>query len=512
MQILEAGDGLQVHTTALVVFCLFFVLVTLAGFWAARWRRPKTGMGSLEEWGLAGRSFGTWVTWFLIGGDLYTAYTVIAVPAALYGAGAIGFFAVPYGVIAYPYMMLVMPRLWTVCHRHGYITFADFVGGRYGNRWLTVAIALTGVLALMPYIALQLVGIRVVIGAMGITGEWPLAAAFVILAAYTYSSGLRAPAVIAVVKDVMLYVMMIAAVIVIPMKLGGYARVFELANNALATHHPAATIYLKQGQMLGYSTLAIGSTIALMLYPHTATAVLSARSANVVRRNAAMLPAYSFLLGLIALLGYLALAAGVVTKDANSAVPLLFLKMFPEWFAGFCLSAVAIGALVPAAIMSIAASNLFTRNLYGAFVRTKMTPEQESKMAKVVSLFVKFGALLFVLKLPAPYAIEMQLLGGIWMAQLFPAVIVGVFTRWLNPWAVLLGWAAGMASGTGMAMALGLKGSVYPLHFAGGTHAMYAAVPALALNLAVAVVFTVVFRTLRVGAGNDVTDAAAYVG
>src|SRR6202041_3659647 len=90
----------------------------VAGFWAARWRRPMAGMHSLEEWGLAGRSFGTWVTWFLMGGDLYTAYTVIAVPAALYGAGAMGFFAIPYGVITYPYMMLVLPRLWTVCHRH----------------------------------------------------------------------------------------------------------------------------------------------------------------------------------------------------------------------------------------------------------------------------------------------------------------------------------------------------------------------------------------------------------
>ena len=501
---------MHLHTTALLVFCFCFALVTFAGFWAARWRRPKAGMGSLEEWGLAGRSFGTWVTWFLIGGDLYTAYTVIAVPALLYGGGAMGFFAVPYAVIAYPYMMVVMPRLWTVCHRHGYITFADFVAGRYGNRWLTMAIALTGVLALMPYIALQLVGIRVVIGAMGVTGEWPLAAAFVILAAYTYSSGLRAPAVIAIVKDVMLYAMVLAAVVYIPVKLGGFGRVFEAANTLLGTHRPAATILLKPGQFMGYSTLAIGSAIALMLYPHTATAVLSAQSANVVRRNAAMLPAYSFLLGLIALLGYLALAAGVVTKDANMAVPLLFLKMFPEWFAGFCLAAVAIGALVPAAIMSIAASNLFTRNLYGALMRRKMQPAEEARTAKLVSLAVKFGALVFVLKLPATYAIEMQLLGGIWMAQLFPAVIVGVFTRWLHPWALLAGWAAGMASGTGMAWALGLKGSVYPLHFAGGTYAMYAAVPALALNLVVSAGLTVVLR--GVGMGTDVTDAAAYVG
>jgi SSS family solute:Na+ symporter len=503
------------HSTALAVFCLFFFLVTLAGFWAARWRRPAAGIASLEEWGLAGRSFGTWITWFLIGGDLYTAYTVIAVPAALYGAGAMGFFAVPYAVIAYPYMMMVLPRLWRVCHRHGYVTFADFVNGRYGNRWLTVAVAITGVLALMPYIALQLVGMRVVLGAMGLHGEWPLAAAFVILAAYTYSSGLRAPAVIAVVKDVMLYIMVLAALIIIPIKLGGYGHVFALASQALATHKPPASIFLKPGQFLGYSTLAIGSALALMLYPHTATAVLSASSPNVVRRNAAMLPAYSFLLGLIALLGYLALASGIQTKDTSAAVPLLFLQSFPEWFAGFCLAAVAIGALVPAAIMSIAASNLFTRNLYGAFVRRKMLPSEESAMAKIVSLVVKFGALAFVLYLPTPYAIEMQLLGGIWMCQLVPSIVVGVFTRWFHPWALIAGWAAGMASGTAMAASLQLKSSVYPLHlpaWLGGTWAMYAAVPALLLNLAISVLLTFVFRAARVGEGSDSTDASAYVG
>jgi SSS family solute:Na+ symporter len=252
-----------------------------------------------------------------------------------------------------------------------------------------------------------------------------------------------------------------------------------------------------------------------MLYPHTATAVLSASSANVVRRNAAMLPAYSFLLGLIALLGYLALAAGIKTSDTSSSVPLLFMQSFPEWFAGFCLAAVAIGALVPAAIMSIAASNLFTRNLYGALSSRKMLPHQESAMAKAVSLVVKFGALIFVLYLPTPYAIEMQLLGGIWMCQLVPSIVIGVFTRWFHPWALLAGWAAGMASGTAMAAELHLKSSVYPLHlpaWLGGTWAMYAAIPALLLNLALSAILTIVFRSISWNSGLDSTDASAYVG
>jgi SSS family solute:Na+ symporter len=102
------------------------------------------------------------------------------------------------------------------------------------------------------------------------------------------------------------------------------------------------------------------------------------------------------------------------------------------------------------------------------------------------------------------------------MGQLFPSVVIGVFTRWFHPWALFAGWAAGMASGTAMALALGLKGSVYPLHLplllGGGTYAMYAAVPALLLNLAVSAVLTVVFRMANVDQGSDVTEAKAYVG
>jgi SSS family solute:Na+ symporter len=200
---------------ALSVFIVLFVLVTVLGFVAARWRRGDLGL--LHEWGLAGRRFGTIVTWFLLGGDLYTAYTFVAVPALIFGSGAIGFFAVPYTIIVYPFVFVVMPRLWSVARRHHYITAADFVRGRYESRSLALAVAFTGILATMPYIALQLVGIQVVLAAMGIQGDAPLVIAFIILAAYTYFSGLRAPAMIALVKDVIIYITIFVAIIVIPM-------------------------------------------------------------------------------------------------------------------------------------------------------------------------------------------------------------------------------------------------------------------------------------------------------
>src|SRR3954462_2057146 len=189
------GIAKEAHDTdavALTVFVVLFAAVTVLGFVAARWRRAS--LDHLDEWGLAGRRFGPVVTWFLLGGDLYTAYTFIAVPALVFGAGALGFFAVPYTIVVYPMVLLAAPRLWSVAHKHGYVTPADFVRGRHGSATLALAVALTGIVATMPYIALQLVGIEAVLKTMGVTGEWPLVIAFGVLAAYTYSSGLRAPA------------------------------------------------------------------------------------------------------------------------------------------------------------------------------------------------------------------------------------------------------------------------------------------------------------------------------
>src|ERR1700719_3705076 len=187
---------MELNWTALAVFVLLFGFITWLGFAAAHWRRGD--LDQLHEWGLGGRRFGTLVTWFLLGGDIYTAYTFIAVPALAFGAGAIAFFAVPYTIIIYPLLFIVFPSMWSVCQKNRYVTAADFVRGRYGNRWLALAATLSGIISTMPHIALQLVGVQVVIGAMGVTGEgWirdiPLIVAFVILAAFTYSSGLRAP-------------------------------------------------------------------------------------------------------------------------------------------------------------------------------------------------------------------------------------------------------------------------------------------------------------------------------
>src|SRR5919199_1319437 len=441
------------HKVEIAVFLVLFLLVSGMGFVASRWRKADS-MAHLDEWGLGGRSFGSWITWFLLGGDLYTAYTFVAVPALVFGAGAAGYFAVPYTIVAYPIVFLVLIRLWSVSHVHGYVTPADFVRGRFGPPTMALLVALTGIVATMPYIALQLVGIEAVLKTMGVTGNWPLFIAFAVLAAYTYSSGLRAPALIAFVKDALIYLVIIVAVLYIPAKLGGWSSIFGAADAKFTkSPNPGDGLLLGSTGQLQYATLALGSALALFLYPHSITGVLAARDRNTIKRNMAALPAYSFVLGLLALLGYMAIKAGTkpVTTggkpDGNTIVPGLFDQMFPSWFAGIAFAAVAIGALVPAAIMSIAAANLWTRNVYKEYIKPDATPAQEAQMSKVASLVVKLGALLAIIVLDPQFSIDLQLIGGVIIAQTLPAVGLGLVTRWFHRGALVAGWVAGMIVG-----------------------------------------------------------------
>jgi SSS family solute:Na+ symporter len=499
----------QIHWLALTICALFLVFIAVLGFASAHWRRGD--LRRLREWGLGGNRFGTILTWFLVGGDVFTAYTFIAVPALAYGQGAIAFYAVPYTILIYPILFLVFPRLWQICHKHDYMTAGDFVCGHLGNRYLALAVSVTGIVATLPYIALQLVGIQVVVGALGIPADgWaadlPLLIAFAILAAFTYSSGLRAPASISIVKDILVYVTAFAAIIWIPIWLHGFTKIFAAV--------PSDKLLLPRtiGAYGDYSTLVLASALALFLYPHALTGLLSASSAKAIRRNAALLPGYSLVLGLLALVGVFAIAAHLDDKpqyahglqlNKNFAVPALLLDAFPEWFAGVAFAGIAIGALVPAAIMAIGAANLFARNIYREFINPQVDHAQEAQLAKWFSLIVKAGALAFVLSALTQYAVQLQLLSVVWIIQTLPAVMVGVYTRWFNSWALLFGWLAGMVLGTLMFLTE-LPTSPERLELSG-----YPAVCALIVNLLVATGLTLTLNAAGPRGPSNVDHAAA---
>ena len=526
----------HINAVSFTILVVLFAVVAFVGFAAARWRRAEDLL-HLHEWGLGGRGFGTFVTWFLLGGDLYTAYTFIAVPALVFGTGAAGFFTLSYTIMVYPIVFVFLPRLWSVARVHGYITPADFIRGRYGSQR---AVPRRGLHRHPGRHALH----RPAAGRhpvradrdghrrqfhLRVRADLPLIIAFLILAGYTFVSGLRGPALIAFIKDTLIYVMIIVAIIYIPVRVGGWGHIFSVADTHLKSTNPktgkpyGSLIEPSTGEW-AYATLALGSALALFMYPHNITGVFAANRRKVIRRNVAALPAYSLVLGLIALLGYMALAAPGVPAEvkangsnAQLAVPFLFQRIFPSWFAGIGFSAIVIGALVPAAIMSIAAANLFTRNIWKEYFRPQASNAEQTRVSQTASLLVKLGALLFVLFVNPTYAIQLQLLGGIWIVQTFPAIVAGLYTRWFHRWALVIGWAVAMVFGTIAAYRLPAPGEP-GTHFGASTdtvpvinHTVYIGLTGLVINLVIAVVLTFVFRAVKLPGGSDETRPEHYV-
>jgi SSS family solute:Na+ symporter len=511
--------------TAAVLFGVLLVGMLALGFGAARWRRPAVP-DSLEEWGIGGRAFGTWVTWFLLGGSMYTAYTYVAVPGLVYGAGAIGFFAVPFAVICAPLMYFISTRTWSVSHAHGFVTSAEFVRARFGSRSLAALVAGTGIIATMPYIAVQLVALQAVFAAVGITGDWPLLAAVATASFSTFRSGLRAPTVLSIIKDALLVWLVLMVLLMIALT-GGFRPAFAAAAARYAADgSPASNLLLPETGYLGYVTLAVGSALAMFAYPHALTAILAAKDRTAIRLNAAAAPVYCLVLGLFALLGVYAIGQGVRPRgaDVNTVTPMVFHDVFPAWIAGIAYATIAVAALIPAAVMSIAAANLFTRSIYREYLRPDATPAEEARVSRYASLLAKFGAVSFIVALDPAFSIEFQLIGGVLILQVVPAVIGGLYTSWPHRRALIAGLLAGLGSGVLMLYLLPQRagdGRIVKAHFGGSSwplewfglesrSTVYVGLIALGANLVVVVAGTLLLRAIGVPAGRDATRPEDY--
>lgn len=494
--------------TAALVLVAVLALVSLLALTARR-REDAGVIPDLQRWTLADRRYGALMLWFLLGGTIYTAYTFAAVPGLVYGVGALGFFALPYTVMVYPMAFVLLPRLWARCTANGYLTIGDYVRGRYGSSRLALAVTVTGLLATMPYVALQLLGIRAVLSAVGLYpeglgGDAALTAVFAVLAVATWRSGLQASALIAVAKGTLVFGAVLGVVTAIWLQSASPGSVFQVPEDSPAG--PDFDVLLDPSLHLAYGSLALGSAMALLMYPHVLTAAFSAASAQTLRRTVVALPLWTAVLGLFGVLGLAALSSGVEVPPggAEAAVPLLVAELLPAALAGLVFGALAIGALVPAAVMSVAAGALFTRNVFVEYFHPTATPVLQTRVARATSLLVKVGAVLFVLGLREQAAINLQLLGGVWILQTFPAVAIGVFTHWLHRDAVLAGWATGMVLGTVMVTSGGFS-SVVDIDLGVGEVRVYAAVVALLANLLVAAALTPLLDRLGIARGIDAT-------
>jgi SSS family solute:Na+ symporter len=499
----------MVNWLTVTVFITIFLAVILLGFRAAYWRVRDAGR--LVEWGLAGRGLGAVSSWFLLSGCIYSANTFISIPGLVFATGIQGFYTVIYTALCYPILYVVIARFWIIARHRGYVTAADFVHERFG-RAAALIVALTSILATMPYLAVQMYGIEVVVAQMGIPVEVSLIIAFLLLSLCTYFSGLRASTVISFFKDIMIGIVVLVGWLVILPQLGGLNHVLAAVHQK-ALQHPATFSDSLSPSMYGsYATLILGSTLALLLYPHLLTTFCSVNSHKVLKRNAILLFPCTVVIGMVALFGYMAIAAGISPSPmykTNSILPALFAHFFPAWFAGFAFAALVISALVPAAIMSIGVANLFTRNIYREYLRPACSEKEETNVARVSSFLVKFGALVCILFIPTTFANNLQLMGSVWLLQTLPAVFLGIYTSWFHRWALLLGWGAGMVVGTWMVIGQNFV-PFYPLSFGSFSITVYTGLVALVVNLLLTITLTFILRKIIGRAALDMLNTTDF--
>ncbi|MFJ8677154.1 sodium:solute symporter [Streptomyces sp. NPDC093589] len=472
-------------------------------------RRAPRELPHPTGWALGGRGLGTLSTGFLMGGTVITAYTYVAIPGLMFGAGGLALYALTYLLLLTPLVTLILPRLHRIATRHGMVTAADYVRARHGSHALALAVALTGILATMPYLALQVIGMATLLDAMGlpagtVAGCLGLILLFGLFAAATQPAGLRATARIAPVKALLTTLALGVALGLAITRLGGPGAVFAAADHRLAAQ--GLSLVVPPQSAFAYATLALGTALAQPMYPQIVTVALAARDHRRLRAATSTLPLWAGLLALTALLGVAALAAGIRTRPGHAelAVPLLIRSLTPDWLTGLLFGALAVGALLPACVMATSMSTLLVRNVYTEYLNPTATPKHEVRIARTGSLCIVAGAVLFALVLHPQDAVNLHLLGGVWILQTLPAVAIALFTRWFHHRALIAGWAAGMTVGTSL-LCLHDFSSVVNLGI-GPLHAsVYAALIALALNLAVSAALTPVLDRLGIPRNSDST-------
>jgi SSS family solute:Na+ symporter len=315
--------------------------------------------------------------------------------------------------------------------------------------------------------------------------EISLLASFAILAAFTYTSGLRGATLTAVLKDIVIWITVIALIVIVPLSVsGGFSTAFKDVKPSYVT--------VPSQLVTGYATLLLGSALALYLYPHAITGVLSSESVQKLRRSIALLPLYGIGIAIMGLMGILVYAVPSAMNFLSHfpessrgilVLPSLILYSMPSWFAGIALLGIFIGGLVPAAIMAMSQANLLTRNIIKE-IRPNTSAISEIRITKISSTIFKFVALGFVFATPGTYAISLQLLGGLLIIQTLPAVFFGLYVKSLRKEPLITGLLVGVFSGIFMVESTNhfgaLTSSLFSIPIFGS---VYIAVIALAFNL-----------------------------
>jgi SSS family solute:Na+ symporter len=402
----------------------------------------------LEQWTVGGRGFGAVLMYLLMAGEVYTTFSFLGASGWAYSRGGPTLYIMAYLTLAYVISFFILPQIWEVGQKYGMQTQSDFFSMRYGNKYLAGFVCVVGIACFIPYLQLQITGLGIIVSIAsfdGIGRTPAMAVSVVLLVAFVFASGVRAVAWVSILKDVLMVFAAVTIGIGIPyIHFGGIAPMFAALARSRPAHltMPGATTNL--GHTWYISTVLLTS-LGFYMWPHAFGAAFTAKSGDILRRNAVVMPLYTITLAFIFIVGFTAVLVVPGLRNGDLSLLTIVRKSFPPWFLGVIGGAGALTAMVPAAIFILTAATLFAKNLYRPIFAPAMSDDQVAKLARVMVVVLGLISLLLAIYRSATL-VGLLLTGYAGVTQFFPGVVLGLYSKRVTTPAVFAGMIAGVAT------------------------------------------------------------------
>ena len=461
---------------------------SLVGFLARRHRQMD-----LEQWTCGGRGFGLVLVWLLMAGEIFTTFTFLGASGWAYSKGAPALYILGYSPLIYVVSFFILPLIWEVGRKYHLQTQADFFQVRYGSTYLGAFVALVGVVSLIPYVQIQVTGLGLIVEIASFGGIHRVPAmiiSFALVAGFVFMSGVRGVAWVSIIKDLLLLLAAVFVGFAIPhIYFGGIGPMFA----ALLQTKPSHLVMPGSTKDLGhawYVTTVLMISVGFYMWPQYFAASFTARSGRILRRNAVIMPLYVIAMPLMFFVGLSALLIVPGLSNGDLSMLTMVRKTFPAWFLGMIGGAGALTAMVPAAIQLLTGATLYSKNLFRPIFAPGMSDQQVAKLAKIMVLLLTSGAVLLSIY-SSTSLVSLWLMGSAGVAQLFPGVVLGLFSKRVTTSGVF----AGMATGIAVVVLLMVRGRDHPYF---GLNAGFIA---LCFNFAVTGAVSVLTRVRSAGFG-----------
>jgi SSS family solute:Na+ symporter len=413
-----------------IALILIFGTMLLALWLGVRAQRGKDM--SLEQWTVAGRGFGAGLVFLLMAGEIYTTFVFLGGSGFAYGVGGPAYYMLGFGSLSFVLSYWILPPIWRFAKQHRLLSQPDFFAKKFNSPALGIVVALVGVVALMPYLVLQLKGLGIIVsvasysGLSSTQGVWIGAIVTVI---YVMVSGVHGSAWTSVLKDFLVLAVAIFLGLYLPWHYyGGITPMFE----AIELAKPGFLALPATGKSAVWMTSTVLlTTLGFYMWPHMFMASFTAKSEQSLRRNAYTLPIYQMMLLFVFFVGFAAVLQipGLTGPDIDLALFKISIATFDPWVVGIIGAAGVLTAIVPGSMILMAVSTLLANNVYRAIRKSSDNAEADNRhigrVAKLAAPLVMLVGLWFTLQ-GGQTIVSLLLMAYSLVTQLFPALLASI--------------------------------------------------------------------------------------